>query len=535
MDDDPVHEEPNPTQQVKITGAVLAAEASRIEAGLQQGHDQDGWSEPGKIDLHEDSPGNDEPPEGAGEDDLKLPSWTDPPTGVVPAVLREIARESGDSEEEVAMLEEGALHAPSWREHAHEWEALDVDVEVLFGDKEEDGSIVAERSTGASAESSGQESAGAAYASMRESRESGEGQEDEGSPVAGRARGTKRMRGAKGARGAGRAKGTEGARVISENTVENEMVVVHEEASGALREDIKEDDTARVSGRRDIYHRFAGSVRKDSGRNLAVAIASGLAIGGLALLSFYLGPLPAVIFCSAVVLLASMECYATLRRAHRHPITLIGLLGSLAAMIASYNAGLAGLAVTASAVFGVAAIWLVLMPRARVRTITRASSTIFGFLWIGMLGSYSALLLNPATFPHRHGIAFLLGAIIATVATDVGAYAAGSLYGRHKMAPVISPNKSWEGYAGAVVASVGVSAGILPMISPWTFSSAILLGVVVAVVSPLGDLVESMIKRELGVKDMGFILPGHGGILDRIDGLLFALPATFFLVSIIRF
>ncbi len=466
--DDAVHEESNPTQQVKITGAMLATEASKVEARSKQGHDGDGKQEErvqGEADTHEESPANGESSGEGDGNDLRLPAWTDPPTGVVPAVLREIARESGDTDEEVAMLEEGALHAPSWREHAHEWEALDVDVEVLFGEEMEVG-----------------EAGSVASSSVEESAESS----------------------------------------------------VQESAEVSLEESVEESGAIHDDSREDTHRRLIGSGRKDSGRNLVVAIASGLAIGGLALLSFYLGPLTTVIFCSVLVILASMECYATLRRAHRHPVTLIGLLGSLAAMIASYNAGLPGLAVAMSATFVAVGIWLVFMPRARVRPVTRASSTIFGFLWIGMLGSYSALLVNPATFPHRHGIAFLLGAIIATVASDIGAYALGSLYGHHKMAPVISPNKSWEGLAGAAVASVGVSAGILPLISPWTLSSAILLGVVVAVVSPLGDLMESMIKRELGVKDMGSMLPGHGGILDRIDGLLFVLPATFFLVSIIK-
>ncbi len=471
--DEVAHEESNPTQQVKITGAMLATEASRMEAGLQQDNnaDPEGQGEIDGTNLQDEDSGNSELSEGVAGDDLKLPSWTDPPTGVVPAVLREIARESGDSEEEVAMLEEGALQAPSWREHAHEWEELDVDVEVLFGNDPGSDTFASDVSvSGASASE----------------------QVDE---------------------------------AVSDHA---------KRASGDQPGDqLKDNEPVSSSGKRYAHEALSRSGRKGS-RNLVVAIASGLAIGGLALLSLYLGPLPAVILCSVLVLLASMECYATLRRAHRHPITLIGLLGSLATIIASYNAGLAGLAVAASITFAFTGIWLVLVPRARIKPVTRASSTIFGFLWVGVLGSYAALLLNPAAFPHRHGVAFLLGAIIATVAADVGAYAVGSLYGRHKMAPVISPNKSWEGYAGAVVASVGISAGVLPMVSPWTLYSAILLGVVVAVSSPLGDLVESMVKRELGVKDMGFMLPGHGGVLDRIDGLLFALPATFFLVSIIK-
>jgi phosphatidate cytidylyltransferase len=99
------------------------------------------------------------------------------------------------------------------------------------------------------------------------------------------------------------------------------------------------------------------------------------------------------------------------------------------------------------------------------------------------------------------------------------------------MAPSISPNKSWEGFLGGALASILVAVIVVHFIHPWTVSKALVLGIVVAVVAPLGDLSQSMIKRHLGVKDMGRLMPGHGGILDRVDGLLFVLPATYFVVK----
>lgn len=117
------------------------------------------------------------------------------------------------------------------------------------------------------------------------------------------------------------------------------------------------------------------------------------------------------------------------------------------------------------------------------------------------------------------------------VACDIGALAVGRLWGRHPLAPSISPNKTWEGVIGGAVFAVLAGVVIVHFIHPWTLDKAVVLGVVVAVVAPLGDLCESLVKRQLGLKDMGRILPGHGGLLDRVDGLLFVLPATYYLVK----
>jgi len=158
------------------------------------------------------------------------------------------------------------------------------------------------------------------------------------------------------------------------------------------------------------------------------------------------------------------------------------------------------------------------------------SSTILVFAWVAVLGSFAALLLNPNLFPHRHGLAFLLAAIILVVGYDVTALFVGTSVGRRPLAPSISPNKTVEGLVGATVVTMLLSVILVPMIHPWSIGAALSLGVLTSILCPLGDLAESMIKRSLGLKDMGRLLPGHGGVLDRVDGLLFVLPATYFVV-----
>ena len=162
------------------------------------------------------------------------------------------------------------------------------------------------------------------------------------------------------------------------------------------------------------------------------------------------------------------------------------------------------------------------------------SATVLGFAWVGLLGLFAGLLLAPSQFPDRHGVAFLFGAVVATVAADVGALAIGGWKGRHPLAPTISPHKTWEGLIGGTVLAILASAAITGHVHPWTPAKAAILGLVVAVVSPVGDLCESLIKRDLKLKDMGSLLPGHGGVLDRVDGLLFVLPATYYLVRVLH-
>lgn len=267
------------------------------------------------------------------------------------------------------------------------------------------------------------------------------------------------------------------------------------------------------------------------GRDMRLAWGSGLALGIVALICAHFGSVSSLVILTAVLLFATAEGFAAFRRAQYHPATLLGLVAVLSLLIETYNKGVSALPLVVAMLVAATFIWFLARVEPAADPVAGLSSTIFVFTWIGGLGSFGALLLNPTLFPQRHGVAFLLGAVITTVAADVASLLVGSAFGRHPLAPTVSPNKSWEGLLGGAVAAVLVAVIVVHFIHPWTVGKALVLGLVVAVVAPLGDLSQSMIKRHLGVKDMGRLMPGHGGILDRVDGLLFVLPATYFVVK----
>ena len=253
-----------------------------------------------------------------------------------------------------------------------------------------------------------------------------------------------------------------------------------------------------------------------------------MAVVGLA--AFALGTVTSLILAIIVLTFAAGEFFGVLRRAGYHPATLLGLVGTVSLMIAAYDKGPAAVPLVLVLIIRVHPPLVPAGHRAGVGGGRHPPPPCSTVGWISLLGSYAALLLSPSTYPDREGIAFLLGAIIATVANDVGALVVGGWIGRHPLAPSVSPNKTWEGLIGGAVFSVVVSAVIVGEIHPWTPGKAALLGLVVAVVAPIGDLCESLLKRDLRLKDMGTLLPGHGGVLDRVDALLFVLPATYYLV-----
>jgi CDP-diglyceride synthetase len=265
------------------------------------------------------------------------------------------------------------------------------------------------------------------------------------------------------------------------------------------------------------------------GANAGLRIATGIAAAVIALVLFALGTVPALILCIVVVTFAAGECFGVLRRAGYHPATLLGLVGTVALMIAAYTKGASAIPLVLVLIVVFTFLWY-LFGVERGAPVAGSAATLLTVGWISLLGSFAALLLAPSNFPDRHGIAFLLGAVIATVANDVGGLVVGGWLGRHPLAPTISPNKTWEGWLGGLVLSVVVSAALVGAIHPWTPGKAAVLGLMVAIVAPIGDLAESLLKRDLHIKDMGTLLPGHGGVLDRVDALLFVLPATYYLV-----
>ncbi|HUS61134.1 MAG TPA: phosphatidate cytidylyltransferase [Acidimicrobiales bacterium] len=265
------------------------------------------------------------------------------------------------------------------------------------------------------------------------------------------------------------------------------------------------------------------------GRDMGTAIGVGIVLAAIALFLFSRGPAASMIIVTAVITLAAAEAFAVFRKAGHRPATLLGLVATLALILTAYSTGERAVPLVLFLSVVMCLVWY-LAGATRGRPTINVALTLFGIMWIGFLGSFAALLLR---FPNRNGVAFLLGAILCTVANDVGALFIGMQMGGSQMAPTISPNKTWSGFVGGFFASVFVGAVLVQTISPWNVSSGLLLGVVVALVGPLGDLCESMVKRDLGLKDMGSILPGHGGVLDRFDAMLFVLPAVYYLVQLL--
>jgi phosphatidate cytidylyltransferase len=237
-----------------------------------------------------------------------------------------------------------------------------------------------------------------------------------------------------------------------------------------------------------------------------------------------------------LVTVAAGEAFGALRRAGLRPLSLIGLVAVPALVVGAYLRGPVAVPTVLAVTVLVCFSWYLLVSARSDDPGRRAVASLGGTLlvvtWVGLLGSFAGLLLEPATFPHRHGVALLGAVVVLTVAADVGAYAVGSRFGRHLLAVRISPQKSWEGLCGGTVLTLAVAALVVPRIHPFTLAHALYLGAVVVVAAPIGDLAESLVKRDLHVKDMGSLLPAHGGVLDRVDAMLFVLPVAYFLVRL---
>ncbi|MGH9120652.1 MAG: phosphatidate cytidylyltransferase, partial [Acidimicrobiales bacterium] len=213
-----------------------------------------------------------------------------------------------------------------------------------------------------------------------------------------------------------------------------------------------------------------------------------------------------------------------LQKAGFRPATLLGLVATVGVTFAAYWKGAGAIPLVAAVMFVATMAWY-LMRIVDARPLANVAVTTMTFVWIGLLGSFSAVMLRA-----QHGSGLFLGAVLTAVAADVVAYVAGSRFGSHPLAPQTSPGKTVEGVIAGGLAAVVVGLIVGKEITPWGgLAHGFALGLVVAVLAPIGDLFESMVKRDLGIKDSGGILPGHGGALDRFDSLLIVLPAVYYL------
>lgn len=263
------------------------------------------------------------------------------------------------------------------------------------------------------------------------------------------------------------------------------------------------------------------------GDALTTRVVTGIAIAVACLVCLKLGAGATVVLAALIVGVAAFEIYDAIRRATFRPAAVLGILGSVGLVFAAYERGEAAFPLITALVVVFTLLWY-LIEVVRARPLVNVGATLVGFCYVGVLGGFAGLILS---LPH--GVGLLLGLAISAVGYDVFGFLVGSQLGRRHLAPAISPNKTVEGLVGGMSAAVilGVVTSSVIGLHPWepSIGRGLALGAVVAVMAPLGDLCESMIKRDLRVKDLGSILPGHGGVLDRFDAILFCMPAVYYL------
>ena len=263
-----------------------------------------------------------------------------------------------------------------------------------------------------------------------------------------------------------------------------------------------------------------------TGRNLPVAIGVGAALGGLVFLTLLTVKATFLLYVGAAILVALTELAAAFaKRGITIPVIPVAV-GGAAMLTCMYwlgpRAALAALALTVVAVFA----WR--LPGGPSGFVKDVTAGVFATIYLPFLASFVAAMLSPSDGPRR-----VLTFIILTICSDIGGYFAGITFGRggrHPMAPVISPKKTWEGFAGSAAACLAAGALCVTLLlhgHPW---QGLLTGAAAVLAATLGDLAESMIKRDLEIKDMGTLLPGHGGILDRLDSLLVVAPVMWLLL-----
>lgn len=278
-----------------------------------------------------------------------------------------------------------------------------------------------------------------------------------------------------------------------------------------------------VSGTESESEESYEAAEQAASSDLAMRIGSALVVFGLFLGSLVLGGWWFTIFVTLVMVVSVGEFYATVRTRGYRPLALFGLLGVILMGVGAHMVGPLAIGGWAAAASAATILFFSLTPRRNV--LSNTTITVLGMAWAGMLGF--AILIADGPHPVSH-IMFL---VLVIASNDVGAYFVGRAFGRRRLAPNVSPNKTVEGFIGGLLLGA-VVASVLAVFPPWEeigITRALVTAGLVGILAPIGDLAESMVKRNLGVKDMGSVLPGHGGMLDRIDGFLFAVPAVYIL------
>jgi phosphatidate cytidylyltransferase len=276
---------------------------------------------------------------------------------------------------------------------------------------------------------------------------------------------------------------------------------------------------------------------RQGGRDVPAAFATGLVLAAAAFGGLLLGKGAFAVVAALIVLVAQGELFGVMHKHHKQPATAVGLVTGALILWGAYDKG-------EGAVLGMFALgtmasllWFMAVPAIhRKDTLVNVGLTTFNVAYIPVLGSFLLLTLSVGS----DGRALVFAVIFLTFAFDTFAFVFGSIFGgslvQRPLAPDTSPKKSWEGLIAAVLMTVILSAAVVGVfVGPFEDQrvKTVLLGLVVSLAATFGDLSESLVKRDLGIKDMGSILPGHGGVLDRIDSLLFTGPAAYLLFRVL--
>jgi phosphatidate cytidylyltransferase len=263
-----------------------------------------------------------------------------------------------------------------------------------------------------------------------------------------------------------------------------------------------------------------------AGRNLPAAVIVGALMGAVVIASLFVRKEAFVVVVILAIVVAVWEMTEALAvRSIAVPLVPV-TVGAVGMLIAAFAAGGQALAVCFTLTCLGVVVWRV--AEGAADAVRDVAGGLLVAAYPALLAGFAMLLLSPKDGPWR-----VLSFILVTIASDIGGYAAGVLFGRHPMAPSVSPKKSWEGFAGSVLACVLFGVGTVTLLLDGRWWVGAVVGVAAVVAATMGDLGESLIKRDLGIKDMGSILPGHGGVLDRIDSLLFAAPVIWLLLHLL--
>ncbi len=264
-----------------------------------------------------------------------------------------------------------------------------------------------------------------------------------------------------------------------------------------------------------------------AGRNLPAAIGVGVGLGAVIIGSLFWQKSLFVLVVLAAVLVAVDEMIRALKTSGATIPRIPVLTGTTAMLVAAYFGGpmalLVGLALTVLATI----FWR--MPSGSIGFVRDVTAGVFLLAYIPLLAGFAVLLVQPNADGPQRVVTFFL----VVVASDVGGYVAGVLFGKHPMAPTISPKKSWEGFAGSTLACIGAGIGSVVWLLDGDWWAGAIVGAIAVLTATVGDLGESMIKRDLGIKDMSNLLPGHGGVMDRLDSLLATAPAVWLLLHLL--